>query len=177
MRKPAILAVMLFALSFLAAPAPAQETKAQAAPEVHSYRLDFVVKELGDDGKVVNSRSYHTGIATNHRSTQVRTGTRIPVRTTEKGGDVQFQYVDVGINIDCGNAQDVPEGLFLQISTDISSLANPVGSGDASTPIIRQNRWQSDTILPLGKPTTVFSSDNLENKGKMQVEVTATPLR
>jgi hypothetical protein len=31
-------------------------------------------------------------------------------------------------------------------------------------------------VLPIGKPSIVFSSDNLENKGKMQVEVTATPM-
>lgn len=176
MRKIALLTLMLLAFPFLASPAPAQDAKAPAA-EVHSYRLDFVVKELGEDGRVVNSRAYHTGIATNHRSAIVRTGTRIPIRTTEKGGDIQYQYVDVGINIDCGNAEDVPEGLFLQITTEISSLATPAPTGEALAPIIRQNRWQSDAVLPIGKPTVVFSSDNLENKGKMQVEVTATPMR
>lgn len=179
MRKIAILCLMLSAapipvpLLSAALPLSAQETAAPAA-QVHYYHLEFVVKELGDDGKVVNSRTYRTTVSTDDKTSSVRTGTRIPVHTNDKGGDIQ--YLDVGVNIDCRQVHEIPAGLALQISAEISSLATPNSPSDVSLPIIRQNHWQSATVLPLGKPTIVFSSDNLENKGRMQVEVTATPI-
>jgi len=151
-------------------PAPVQETR----PDAHYYRLEFVLKELGDNGNVVNSRTYHTGVSTDGKFSSLRTGTKIPIRVNEKDN---IQYLDVGVNIDCGFARETPQGLALQITTEISSLANPSGGNEASTPVVRQNKWQSMTQLPIGKPTVVFSSDNLENKGRMQVEVTATSVR
>jgi hypothetical protein len=33
--------------------------------------------------------------------------------------------------------------------------------------------WDSIVLVTIGKPTVVFSSDDLDSKGKMQVEVTA----
>jgi hypothetical protein len=104
----------------------------------------------------------------------VRAGTKIPIRVNDKDN---IQYLDVGVNIDCNNARETAQGLSLQITVELSSLANPSGSNEASTPIVRQNKWQSMTLVPIGKPTVVFSSDNLENKGRMQVEATATPVR
>jgi|SRR5271156_1011309 len=173
MRKIAILGLVLLFVPLLAIPVFAQETHAQA-PEAHFYHLDFVVKELGDDGKVVNSRTYLTTISTEGMSS-VRTGTKIPLRTNDKG-EIKINYIDIGVNIDCQRVHESAEGLAMQISAEISSLATPIGTGNTPDPIIRQNRWQSTTVLPIGKPSIVFSSDNLENKGKMQVEVTATPM-
>jgi hypothetical protein len=40
--------------------------------------------------------------------------------------------------------------------------------------VIRQNKWDSSVLIPVGKPTLVFSADDLDSKGKMQVELTAT---
>jgi hypothetical protein len=185
MRKSALISTALFLLTVAVFTAPAlpQEAKAQeaAAPsskaEQRYYHLEFVFKEINDDGRVVNSRTYDTSASTvDGRNSSVRAGTKIPVRTNNKAGDIQIEYIDVGVNIDCGSARETPQGLALQITAEISSLANPSSSGEWP-PIVRQNRWSSMTQLPLGKPTVVFSSDNLENKGRMQVEVTATQIR
>jgi len=183
MRKPILFASVLILLNFasLLAPARAQETKTsdskpaetKSPAEIHYYRLEFVLKEIGEDGRVVNSRVYHTDIATQGRFSQVRAGTKIPVRTNDKN---EIQYLDLGVNIDCDSVHETPQGLGLHISTEISSIANPT-SGEIPSPVVRQNRWSSEALLPIGKPTVVFSSDNLENKGRMQVEVTATPIR
>lgn len=183
MRKSVVInsVLILLGLALFAAPVRAQESKASDSkpaetkpqPETHYYRLEFVLKELGDDGRVVNSRTYHTDVATGGRFSQVRTGTKIPVRTNDKN---EIQYLDVGVNIDCDSAHETPQGLGLHISAEISSIANPT-SGEIPSPVVRQNRWSSEALLPIGKPTVVFSSDNLENKGRMQVEVTATPIR
>jgi hypothetical protein len=174
--------LVLFSLVLFAAPVRAQEAKSsdskpaetKTQTDAHYYHLEFVLKEMGDDGRVVNSRTYHTDVAT-ERFSSVRTGTKIPVRTNDQSGNIQ--YIDVGVNIDCGSARETPQGLSLQITADISSLANASGGGQTMVPVVRQNRWQSMSLIPLGKPTVVFSSDNLENRGRMQVEVTATPIR
>jgi hypothetical protein len=182
MRKlvPLNLVFILLCVALFTVPAVAQEGKTELPPapqarnDARYYHLEFVLKELGDDGRVVNSRTYHTDVSTDGRLSSVRTGTKIPIRTNDKAGEIQ--YLDVGVSVDCSSAQETVQGLALQIKVEISSLANPPAGAEASTPIVRQNRWQSMTQLPIGKPTIVFSSDNLENKGRMQVEVTATPI-
>jgi hypothetical protein len=59
----------------------------------------------------------------------------------------------------------------------VSSLA-PQANATAGTvgndPVIRQNKWDSTVLIPIGKPTVVFSSDDLDDRGKLQVELTAT---
>ena len=169
--------LILLTLTLYPAPATAQESKTPeaAAPkaDAHYYHLEFLLKELDDSGKVINSRTYDTNLATDGKFSSVRAGTKIPVRTNDKD---EIQYLDLGVNIDCGSAHETPQGLGLHISAEISSIASPT-SGEIPSPVVRQNRWQSMVLVPIGKPTVVFSSDNLENKGKMQVEVTATPIR
>ena len=39
--------------------------------------------------------------------------------------------------------------------------------------MVRQNKWDSTVLIPIGKATVVYSADDLDSKGKMQVEVTA----
>jgi len=176
MRKIALLCCLLFVAPTLSLPLYAQEAKAEAA-DVHYYHLEFVVKELGEDGKVVNSRTYRSDISTapGLPPSSVRTGTRIPIHVSSKGGD-DIQYLDIGVSIDCNRAHETPLGLAMQITTEISSLASQ-SEAVPTTPIVRQNKWMATTVLPLGKPVIVFSSDNLESKGRMQLEVTATPIR
>ncbi|MBV8114058.1 MAG: hypothetical protein JO300_04910 [Silvibacterium sp.] len=184
MRKsiPVISLLILVSFSLFAMPLRAQEAKTSESkasetktqPDAHYYHLEFVLKELGDDGRVVNSRTYHTSVSTDGRSSLMRTGTKVPVRTNDK----DMAYLDVGVNLDCGSARETPQGLGVQITAEISSLANPSGgTPEAGNPLLRQNKWSSMTVLPIGKPTIVFSSDNLENKGRMQLEVTVTPIR
>ena len=44
-------------------------------------------------------------------------------------------------------------------------------------PVIRQNQWTSMVTVKVGKPTMVFSSDDVSSKRQMSVELTATPIR
>jgi len=44
-------------------------------------------------------------------------------------------------------------------------------------PVVRQNKWQAAVLIPVGKPTVVFTSDALDSKGTMQLVVTATSLQ
>ena len=161
----------------------AQKEDAKNEPPPKYYRLDFVVKEV-EDGKVINGRSYSTIMQSGERSTaQIRTGNRVPVST---GGDKStVQYYDVGVSIDCRPApverpdfiQLESEGrLALNISAEISSIAGSQEAAPASPPIVRQNKWSSNVLIPIKKPTLVFSSDDATSKRKMQLELTATPI-
>jgi hypothetical protein len=151
---------------------------------VHYYQLEFVVQELNADGKPVNGRTY-TGIASTNRkdlNISIRTGSRIPISTgassASSGSQSQIQYVDVGVNIDLRDAvHEVGNAVAFTLVAEVSSLASNPGPLGPANPVIRQNRWQASVLIPVGKPTVVFNSDDLDTKGSMQVTVKATPLQ
>jgi hypothetical protein len=138
------------------------------------YHLDFIVKEV-DGAKVINSRSYSTMISTGHSNESIRTGNKVPYQSGV--GPNNYQYFDVGVNIDCREAREVENQLALTVGAEVSSLAPGQTSVSGPLPLVRQNRWNADVILPLRKPTVIFSSDDPTSTHKMQVEVTATPIR
>ena len=151
---------------------PQENSKVQTTP-AHYYHVDFVVQELGSDGKAINSRSYTTTVNTGpHEFISIRAGSRIPVMT----GANQSQFVDAGINIDARDAQEIGRQLALNLTADVSSIAATTDQS-LHQPIIRQNKWQAVVLIPVGKPTVVFTSDALESKGSLQLTVTATPLQ
>jgi hypothetical protein len=144
------------------------------------YRLDIVVKEL-DGAKVINSRAHALTVEANSRnSAQVRGGSKVPMATTTVSGtgagvSKQFNFYDIGINIDCREARELPGQLALYVNAEISSLVAAQEQGD-TPPVVRQTRWSSPVVVPVKKPTTVFSSDDLAGSRKMQLEITATPI-
>ena len=172
-----------------------QGSEKPAERPVHHYQLRFDVEEVRDNGKITNSRTYRTMISTDSgQLSSIRTGNKIPIVTgvigDEKAGNKQVQYLDIGVNIDIGvtyvlnpnfekdanSTREIGDKLALRIKAEISDVAptqtNVVLRND--DPVIRQNRWESVVLVTPGKPTVIFSSDNLDNKGKMQVELTAT---
>jgi hypothetical protein len=149
------------------------------APEPKFYRLDFVVKEL-EGGKVSNARNYSMTISTarNGPSSAIRSGGKIPVQTGSLPvGDVantQFTYVDVGVNIDCRGAREISDHLAMTV---VSEISNALHTENGKAPVIRKTQWSSEVIVPLRKPTTIFSSDDAGSKMQMQLELTATPIK
>lgn len=165
-----------------------QGSEKPAERPIHYYQLRFDIEEVGDNGRITNSRTYRTTISTDFNEVgSIRTGNKIPVVTgvmgDDKAGNKQWQYIDVGVNIDVGTysnnhnfVREVGDKLALHIKAQISDVAptqtNVVFHNE--DPVIRQNSWESIVLITPGKPTVIFSSDNLESKGKMQVELTAT---
>lgn len=179
------------ALLLIAAPMHlrAQDTNqspAAAQPPAHFYQLKLVVEELDSTGRITNSRTYQTTVSTGAKSpTQsLKTGSRVPVATGSYAGghggameNVQFQYIDLGVDARFEHAEEVGNNLDFHLRLEISSMAAQSETiAGVQEPVIRQNAWDSDLVVPVGKPTIVFSSDDLDSKGKMQVQVTATPL-
>jgi hypothetical protein len=144
------------------------------------YHLEFVVREIGEDGKPRNSRSYTTMVSTDvhDREMSIRTNSKIPVLTSENGpqSPAQFQYQDVGVNIDVRKTHEVDRQLSLDLVAVVSSVASASDIAGTREPVFRENKWQASVLIPIGKPAVVFTSDSLDSKGSMQVVVTATPL-
>lgn len=159
-----------------------------AEPAVHFYRLDLVVRELGEDGKPVNSRSYSCTVSTARgESDSVRIGSKVPVATGSPSSvvagpivSVQFTYRDVGVNFDASGVREIGNKLAMKFDAEINSLGSSMRLGGANgieEPVTRENRWQAQVLIPIGKSTVVFTSDDLDSKGSMEVLVTATPLQ
>jgi hypothetical protein len=175
--------LVLFAFVVLGPRASAQDQPKAAEPAkdvapVHFYHLELVVQELGKDGKPTNSRTYTTIVSTDPRDqlASIRTNSRIPIVTGSSGGNTQFQYQNVGVNIDVHRAKEVGRQLSFDLDADISSVAENTDA-NLHQPIIRQNKWQAVVLIPIGKATVVCTSDTLDSKGSMQLTVTATQVQ
>jgi hypothetical protein len=196
MHKRTIVCCLLLLAPALTLHARAQDTakapEAAKAPEppTHYYRLEFVIQELGSDGKPSNSRTYSTTVSTgrNDHYGAIRTGARVPIitgalhgptNTGESKLEFQYQYLDVGVSIDTENVHENGGQLSMLLKAEVSSLADPTHASTSELPddpVIRQNSWQASVLIPIGKPTVVFASDALESKGGMQLSMTATRL-
>ena len=181
MRKFAMFSILILMITCFSGEVLAQspanpEVPAKAADgPVHFYHLEFVVQELGADGKPVNSRNYTVDANTDrvNRNTSIRTGSRVPVPTSGSS----FQYVDLGVNIDVRNAHEIDGKLSLEVNAEISSLATGAPYTAQGAPVIRSNRWQSPVLIPVNKPTVIYTSDSLDSKGNMQIQLTAKPIQ
>jgi len=161
MLKRYILAALFISTTCLAQNAPPDPSR--------FYKLEFTVKELSS-GKVTNSRSYVTIVHAQDNTQSIRTGDKLPV--AQGGGG--FTYIDVGVNIDVTYLTQTGNDLRLHVTADISSAEK---DSTLPNPIIRQTRWSSAIVLPLKKPTVLFSSDATASKSQTQLELTATPLQ
>ena len=151
-----------------------QSTAKPPAPPVHYYRLNFVVEELGSDGKPVNSRAYSTSISTEANNVMsIRTDSRVPF-SMGPGEQVQFENVDV--NFDVRHTHEVDRQLAFDLTAEVNGFAEPTDA-TIRRPVTRQNRWQTLVLMPVGKPSVVITSDSLDGKGSTRVLITATLLQ
>jgi len=178
MRKT-LFALSLLLASLASAPASsAQNDNAKPTVPNHFYHLKLVLQELDADGKVINSRSYSTTISTEKNSRgSIRARTRIPVSTNSQDPK-QLDWVEVGSNFDVNNVNELDRQLSFHISADITSYVGtaPISNSPYLEPVTRQNKWESSLLIPVGKPTVIFTSDSFDSKGATQAVATATPI-
>ena len=153
-----------------------------AEPPTHFYRLDVILEQVDTDGKPTNSRSYATTVSTSRSDSnaEIRTGAKVPIVTGggKDGEPIQWQYQEIGVSIDARYARDVAGKLTLFLAADVSSVADTKEpNGLNYHPVVEQNKWQGQALIPIGKATTVFSSDDIHSKGGMRMVVTATLLQ
>lgn len=155
----------------VAAAAAAQEAPAEKTPKpVSVYRVDFAIHE-SENGQRVNTRNY-TMLLEAGGDGSIRTGSSVPVPVGEK----QFNYVDVGVNLDC-KLKERESRVALKIVLEISDIASRQESESLSRTIIRRNRSQVQTAIPPGKPTVVSTVEDAVSKRRYELEVTATKVK
>ena len=151
--------------------------RAAADSEEASYRLDFALNDI-ENGKKVGGRSYAVVVrrgADQHNAalSKYRSGSRVPIMTGASPA-TQWQYNDVGVNIDC-RLYGPDDALTLESSIEVSSVANPQGS--TPQPVVRQTKSDSNVMLPAGKRVVLASLDAADSPRQLEIEVTATKLK
>lgn len=151
---------------------PPPPAAASTVKPVSIYRLEFTVREV-EDGKRLNSRSYVMSVQDGDWG-RVRVGNRIPYNT----GKEQFQYFDVGINIDCRlrdhDSFVLLEGTSIEISSVVKDESTAAGT---LNPVVRQARASVVAAVTPGKPTAVTTLDDVSSNRRYEVEVTATKVK
>ena len=187
MRASAFLAIILGAFTLpslaLAPAARAQESTAPtAAPktEARHFKLLYRFVQVGEGAKATDSHSYTTIISTeqDHVPSSIRVGDKFPIATgSTSSGNTEFQYQDIGIGIDTSRAAVNGRQLSVHVSAKYASVASRVAIGTMQEPIFRQLNWESDIVVTLDKPTVIFTSDNVTDTGKTELELTVTEIK
>jgi hypothetical protein len=167
----ALAAIALFPIALIA------QQKSTAAPTAH-YKLTYRLLEVGADGKVTNGRTYIAIIGTGEGITapaKIRTGDKLPI-PIKSGSTTEYQYQDIGTDIDTFHPQIQDRQLSLQVVAASSGVAKPSSDGLPNVPVFRQTRWESNVVVTLDKPTIIFSSENTSDTGKTELELTATEI-
>lgn len=153
----------------------AQE-KAPETPLTH-YKITYRLLEVGEDGKITNSRAYFAiiGAGGDSAPAKIRTGDKLPIPVGGNGSEVQYQ--DIGTDIDTFHPRIYDRQLGLQVSAALSSVAKSAPSLVPHVPIFRQTKWESSVVVTLDKPTIIFISDNTSDTGKTELQLTATQIK
>jgi hypothetical protein len=138
-------------------------------PDPKFFKLDFVLKEV-EGARVLNSRSFSMYSATDAAPSNIRTGVKV-----QEGTNEHPNWTDIGVRIDVRNIREIRDELAFNVATEITGLPQDTIEGPARA-IMRQYIWNSDVLIPIRKPTVIFSSDSTSSKSQMQVELTATPV-
>ena len=181
MRKSIQFSLFLLLAGLSAGVAAAQSSSTPPAGPLKYYKADFVVKEVDASGHIVNSRAYSTVLLTDNTGgppKEIRSGDRIPISTgTDEKGNSAFQYIDIGVNIDCRFVHEVDQKLAASVTAEVSSVPGSTKIDSTLEPLIRQFKWNADVLIAPGVSTTIFSSDDVGSKSKIQVEMTAAPIK
>ena len=168
-------ATALAATALSPASAIAQDKPVSPAPA--HYKLTYRLLEVGADGKIANSRTYVAIVATGQGErelSKIRSGDRFPIAVNKSGGTTEIQYQDVGTDIDTLNPQIQDRQLSLNVTAASTSVGKPIRDSIPNSPVFRETRWQSNIVVTLDKPTIIFSSENVSDTGKTELELTAT---
>src|SRR5664279_3451462 len=95
------------------------------AQDSSTYKVDFTIRDTGDAGGKTG-RKYSLLVNPGHKTT-FKVGNRVPVITAGTGGvggNVQFTYIDVGMNIECV-VNEFGSKFAMHADLDISTAVMP----------------------------------------------------
>lgn len=141
------------------------------------YRVDYTIHEL-DHGKRTNTRNYTLKVESKGERAKFRVGSRIPVvtGTVVPGGSSQFQYHDVGVNMDCV-LREHDNLVWLYTKLELSSVAGSDSGSATYPPVLRNFSFEDTTPAPLGKSTLVGAIDDVNSDRRYEIEVTVEKIR
>ena len=151
--------------------------RAQEAKPREAYKVEYVFSEW-QDNKKVNARTY-TLLVRPMDKASLRLGSRVPIATgslgtTENVVSTQFQYLDVGMNIDC-TLEPLDSDVILATTVEVSRLG-PEQAKEVH-PVVRQTKFQVRDLVPIGKPTVLSNADEVDGTGRFQIEATVAKIR
>ncbi len=151
---------------------PAQEKSAPPPPPGEpkaTYRLEFTISEL-EGGKKKETRSYSM-LGEQGNWDRLRIGNRVPIPST--GG--QFQYFDLGVNVDALPRFVDPNTLRLNAKIEVSAVATggEPAAQQARPPVVRNFRSEVEAVIPLDKPVLLTSQDEPFSHSTFQLQVVA----
>jgi hypothetical protein len=159
----------------------AQEKKESVTPGV--YRVEFNIRD-GSEAAAKSGRRYAMLIAANGKGT-FRVGNRVPIATgglqpaggTEGSAKLytQFQYFDVGVNIDC-RLRESNGKVDINADIEVSNIVEHERGAAANppSPTVSSIRLSVAAILGLGKPALVASINDPVTMRRFDVEATVT---
>ena len=154
---------------------PAAAAFAQGA-DAPAFKVEFTLRD-STDAMAKSGRKYTLLMAPRVKST-MRMGNRVPVVTGAQsaGGNAQFTYFDVGVNIDC--VVDERGGKYvMHADLDLSVLVPPEKTANATpNPTVSQIKLAIDTAVPPGKQTSIATFDDPATARKFDVDVTLTKI-
>jgi hypothetical protein len=153
--------------------AAAQDTAKQGEAQAQageSYKVEFTVNEM-DSGKKINSRSYSMLLRAGEPNKytdwkRLRVGSRVPVFTEAN----KFQYMDVGMDIDCRLWPMGNDKVSISTIWDYSSLGSDQGH-QTQNPVIRHVRSEVEAVVPMDKPTVISEVDDVASTHRYVFEV------
>lgn len=143
------------------------------------YKVDFRIQDAGD-ASASGGRRY-TIMVTQGAQGIFRLGQKVPYATgsSQANGstvvNTQFQYAEVGVNIDCRVHDELNHMVRLNTNLEMSSvLTNDRSAGAPATPTIAQSKVVVDALLVPAKPTLIASVNDPATKRRLDVEATVT---
>ena len=104
---------------------------------------------------------------------RLRVGSKVPYATgTETKG---FQYMDVGMDIDCRLMPMENGKVGIGTAWEYSSLGGEQGH-DTQNPVIRHVRSEVEAVVPLDKPTVISEVDDVASTHRYVFEVKVTKI-
>lgn len=147
-----------------------------------TYRLTYTITEL-DGAKRVGTQHYSLTVNPDVRDSQVKLGSKVPIATgsynsnnTAAEPNVQFQYLDVGLNI-TARVREFATGVEVFSKLDQSSVAEEKVAALGNDPVIRQASLQNTALLTQGKPVTLGSLDIPGTTRHLDIEVVLEVVR
>jgi hypothetical protein len=137
------------------------------------YRLNFAFHEM-ENGKSAGTRNYSMLMRT-LTNEKLNIGSKVPVPAAP-GNSTQYTYIDVGISVRA-RLEERGEELLLGAEIEASNLAGDRENAGKAAPRVQQMKATFDTVIPLGRTTTVVALDDPAGPKRYEIEVTATKVK